>query len=225
MFLFIDKKRGPTSHDIVDKVRKIAGKKKVGHAGTLDPMATGLLIIAVGRSSTKKLGTLTKDTSKTYLAEIFLGEERETHDAEGKVVKENKDFPRPDKVLVETLLDEFKGEIEQLPPKYSAIKVGGKKAYDLARKGKEVKLKKRKVTIYDIRPISYNYPILKVKLEVSAGTYIRAFARDLGKEIGSGAYLKNLKRTKIGKYSVKEAVRVDILTKTNWRRYAKELTI
>lgn len=225
MFLLIDKEKGLTSHDVVNAVRRITDEKRVGHAGTLDPMATGLLIVAVGRPSTKKLGPLIKDTSKTYLAEVFLGEERDTHDSEGKVVKKKKNFPKPDKALIESLLDEFKGEIKQTPPKYSAIKIKGKKAYELARKGKEVKLDKRDVTIHDIRLVSYNYPILEVKLEVSAGTYIRAFARDLGREIGSGAYLKNLRRTKIGKYSVKEAAKLDKLTKENWKQCAKELAL
>lgn len=225
MFLLIDKKKGPTSHDVVARVRRITGDKKVGHAGTLDPMATGLLMVGVGRDSTKKLGKLTKGTSKAYLAEIFLGEERNTHDSEGKVVVEKKGFPKPKKALIESLLEELKGEIKQAPPKHSAIKVKGKKAYELAREGKEFSLKKRKVTIYDIRLVSYNFPILKIRVEVSAGTYIRALARDIGREIGCGAYLKNLRREKIGRYLVKEAVRLDGLTKDNWRQYTRELSI
>jgi tRNA pseudouridine55 synthase len=225
MFLLIDKEKGLTSHDIVDEVRKITGERKVGHGGTLDPMATGLLIVAVGRESTKKLGVLTKNTSKTYLADIFLGEERDTHDAEGKVVEKKKDFPAPAESLVENLLSGFKGETEQMPPKYSAIKIGGKKAYDLARKGEDVLLEKRKITIHDIRLVSYNFPVIKIKTEVSAGTYIRALARDIGREIGFGAYLKNLRREKIGKYSVDEAVKLSDLNKDNWRDFAKELSI
>jgi tRNA pseudouridine55 synthase len=225
MFLLIDKKKGPTSHDVVGRIRKITGEKKVGHAGTLDPMAAGLLIVGVGRDSTRKLGKLAKGTSKTYLAEIFLGEERDTHDSEGKVVEKKKDFPKPKKASIKNLLGDFKGETEQLPPKYSAIKVKGRKAYELARKGKEFRLGKRKVTIHDIRIVSYNFPVLKIRLEVSAGTYIRAFARDIGRGIGCGAYLKNLRREKIGKYSVKEAVRIGELTKENWRQYARQLSI
>jgi tRNA pseudouridine55 synthase len=225
MFLLIDKPKGITSHDVIDKVRGLTGEKKVGHAGTLDPMATGLLIVAISRSSTKLLGSLTKDTTKTYLAEINLGEERDTHDLEGKVVRQKDNFSKPDKVLIESLLKKFKGEIMQAPPKYSAIKVGGQKAYELARKGKKVKLSERQVVIHDIRLVSYNYPILKIKTEVSAGTYIRALARDIGREIGSYAYLRNLRRTKIGKYSVKEAVKLKDLTNNNWKDYLKELGI
>jgi tRNA pseudouridine55 synthase len=225
MFLLIDKPAGITSHDVVDEVRRITGERKVGHGGTLDPMATGLLIVAVGRSSTKQLGTLINKTSKTYLAEMFLGEERDTHDIEGVAVEKKNNFPKPKKAPLKKLLEEFKGEIEQIPPKHSAIKVGGTKAYKLARKGKEVNLPRRKVTIYDLRLVSYKFPILKIKAEVSSGTYIRALARDIGRRIGSGAYLTSLRRTKIGKYSVNEAVTLDKLTKGNWKEYTKDLDI
>lgn len=225
MFLLIDKPKGITSHDVVDRVRGITGIRKVGHAGTLDPMATGLLIVGVGRESTKKLGILINKTSKTYLADVFLGEERDTHDEEGVVIEKKEGFPKPEKIVLAKLLDEFKGEIEQVPPKHSAIKIKGQKAYKLARKGKKVELKKRKVRIHDIRLVSYEFPILSLKVEVSSGTYIRALARDIGRKVGSGAYLKSLRRTKIGKFSVKQAVKLDNLDSNNWEKYSKNLVI
>ncbi len=204
MILLIDKPKGITSHDVVNIVRRKTGERRVGHAGTLDPNATGLLIVAVGREDTKKLGDLTKNTSKEYLAEITLGEERDTDDPEGKVVVKN-DQIIPTESEISKVLAEFNGKIEQIPPSYSAIKINGKKSYDLARSGKSFKLKTREVTIYSISDVQYSYPILKCRLLVSSGTYIRSIARDLGKKLGTGGYLSNLRRTKIGQYKVEDA--------------------
>ncbi len=209
MFLLIDKPKGITSHDVVDKVRKVTGEKKVGHAGTLDPNATGLLIVGVGRESTKKLGKIAKDTKKTYEAEIFLGEERNTDDVEGVVISKAKGFLPPGENEIEKIVASFEGEQMQTPPVYSALKIKGKKAYELARKGKEVKLKPRKVVIYSIKLVSYKFPILEIETTVSSGTYIRALARDIGKKLSSGAYLKNLRRTRIGKFDIKKAKKLE----------------
>ncbi len=203
MFLLLDKPKGITSHDVVDEVRKITGERRVGHAGTLDPNATGLLIVGVGRDSTKKLGEITLNTKKTYEAEIFLGETRDTDDSEGRILRQNSLRPRLEEIKY--VLQFFVGEQMQMPPAYSAIKLKGKKAYELARAGKEVGLKPRKVTIYNIHLVSYDYPILKVTTEVSSGTYIRALARDLGEKLGCGAYLKELRRNKIGNFTVEQA--------------------
>lgn len=208
MFLLIDKPKGVTSHDVVDEVRKITAEKRVGHAGTLDPNATGLLIIGVGRDSTKHLGKIAKDTKKTYEAEIYLGEERDTDDREGVVVKKSKGVLPPEEVEIRLILTTFLGEQEQTPPVYSAIKIKGKKAYELARKGKKVDIKPREIVVYSIKVVDYKYPLLKIKTTVSSGTYIRALARDVGKRLGMGAYLKNLKRTKIGEFDLKEAVKL-----------------
>lgn len=205
MLLLIDKPKGITSHDVVDKVRKITGERRVGHAGTLDPNASGLLIVAVGREDTKKLGELTKNTRKVYEAEIFLGEERDSDDSEGKVIKSTNKITHPKASDINRVLKEFTGSIEQLPPIYSAIKIKGKKAYELARKGKQVNLEPRKVTIYSIKLLDYVYPLIKMTCEVSAGTYIRALARDIGRKLGTYGYLKGLRRTKIGKFSVEKA--------------------
>jgi tRNA pseudouridine55 synthase len=204
MFLLIDKPKGITSHDVVDEVRKITGERRVGHGGTLDPNATGLLVVGVGRESTKGLSEIAQHTKKTYEAEIFLGETRDTDDVEGKVLSHNIDVI-PSDGNVQDVIQSFIGEQMQMPPSYSAIKLRGKKAYELARSGKEVILEPRRVTIYSIELIDYSYPLLKMTVEVSSGTYIRSLARDIGEKLGVGAYLKNLRRTKIGKFSVEQA--------------------
>jgi tRNA pseudouridine55 synthase len=223
MFLLINKPKSITSHDVIYFVRNITSVKKVGHAGTLDPNATGLLIVGVGRNSTKKLGWLTKDTKKEYEAEIFLGEERDTDDCEGKVVSKKNNVSAPKKTLLNKTLTSFKGKQKQIPPSYSAIKIKGKKAYELARKGKQMSLKERDVTIHSIELLEYKYPVLKIKTMVSSGTYIRALARDIGKQLGCGAYLRNLKRTKIGDFNLKNAVDMNNLTTDNWENFAIEI--
>ena len=223
MFLLINKPKGITSHDVIYHVRKITSEKKVGHAGTLDPNATGLLIVGVGRSSTKKLGWIAKDTKKTYEAEIFLGEERDTDDSEGQIVSETSDFQAQNATLLNELLMSFKGKQKQMPPIYSALKVKGKKAYELARKGQKVSLKERDVIIYSIELLQYKYPILRIRTTVSSGTYIRALARDIGKQLGCGAHLRNLKRTKIGNFDIENATDMDKLTSNNWKNFVIEI--
>jgi len=218
MFLLIDKPKGMTSHDVVDRVRKISGKRKVGHAGTLDPNATGLLIVGVGREATKKLGEIAQNTKKTYEAEIFLGEERDTDDVEGVAVSKAKGLLPPGKNEIEKILASFVGKQMQLPPAYSALKIKGEKAYERARRGEELKLKPRQVTIYSIKLVSYRFPILEIETTVSSGTYIRALARDIGRKLSCGAYLKNLRRTRIGKFDVKKAVALERLTKESLKK-------
>jgi tRNA pseudouridine55 synthase len=223
MFLLINKPKGITSHDVIYFVRKVTAEKKVGHAGTLDPNATGLLIVGVGRSSTKKLGWIAKDTKKTYEAEIFLGEERDTDDSEGEIISETSDFQAQNATLLKKTLMSFKGKQKQMPPIYSALKIKGKKAYEFARKGKKVVLKERDVVIHSIELLQYKYPVLIIRTTVSSGTYIRALARDIGKQLGCGAYLRNLKRTKIGDYNLVDAKDMDELTSNNWKNFAIEI--
>jgi len=213
--LLIDKPKGITSHDVIYKLRKITGIKKIGHAGTLDPNASGLLIVAITREFTKKLGDLSKKTKKQYIAELTLGEERDTHDIEGKVTNTSNNVP--DIHTIKNILSNFEGKISQIPPKHSAIKINGKKAYDLARSSKEFELKPREVTIYTIKIIDFTYPILKLEIDCSSGTYIRALARDIGRDIGSFAYLSNLRRTMIGDYSVSNAHKLDTINADNWQ--------
>lgn len=219
MLLLIDKPKGITSHDVVDKIRKITGIKKVGHGGTLDPNATGLLIIGITREGTKKLGDISKNKTKEYIAEIYLGEVRSTDDEEGEIIDQRNLIKKPQKDKILNILDSFLGKQKQQPPVFSAIKVKGKKAYDLARKGKEVNLEERDIEIHSIELIDYSFPLLKIKTTVSSGTYIRAIARDVGEKLGTGAYLKNLRRTKIGEYTIDNAVELSKLSKDNWKEY------
>lgn len=219
-FLLIDKPKGITSHDVIYKLRKITGVRRIGHGGTLDPNATGLLIVGVGRENTKKLGDITKNTNKEYVGEIVLGKTSETDDAEGRIIHTHHTKALPYNEISK-VIDNFVGEIEQVPPQFSAIKIKGKKAYQLARKGKTVKLKSRKVVIYSIKVLEYKYPELTIKCEVSSGTYIRALARDIGEYLKTGAILENLRRIKIGNYDIKHAVELDELSADNWEGYLR----
>lgn len=218
MFLLVNKPQGITSHDVIYRLRKITNIKKIGHGGTLDPLATGLLIVGITRAATKHLGEITNNYHKKYLAEITLGENRTTDDAEGEIIQKF-NVPNLKKDDILKVLKKFKGEIKQLPPAYSAIKINGKKAYDLARRGKSVDLKQRVVNIYNVKLKSFNNNIISIEFEVSSGTYIRSLARDIGKELKTGAYLSQLKRTQIGDFKLKNAVDLNDLTKENWQSF------
>lgn len=205
--LLINKPKSWTSHDVVAKVRNIlskqAGKKiKVGHTGTLDPMATGLLVLVVG-NYTKRAAEFSK-LDKTYEAAIKLGETSSTGDSEGE--KTFVSDKKPDEISIKNAIAQNIGTLEQMPPAYSAIKIGGQKAYDLARKGKEVKLEPREITIYEITDIKYDYPLVSFTTKVSSGTYIRSLARDIGQKLGTGAYLTELKRTQVKNFSLEKAI-------------------
>lgn len=198
---------------MVAKLRKITGNKKIGHGGTLDPMATGLLVIGVG-DATKQLEQFVQG-DKTYLATIMLGASSTTDDDEGEISPMS--FRRtPESSSVEMVLKKFIGTQEQLPPVYSAIKTDGKKAYEQARAGKEVERKSRLITVHSIEVIKYDYPELEIRSSVSKGTYIRALARDIGKQLGTGGYLTALRRESVGPYSVKDAYSLSELA-LNWQ--------
>lgn len=205
--VILDKPSGVTSHQVVGKLRRLLGIRKIGHAGTLDPMATGVLILGVGRA-TRLLGHLALH-DKRYLATVRLGERSNTDDADGEVeaVAPAGHITREQ---LEAALEPMRGDIEQVPSTVSAIKVGGKRAYDLAREGKEVELKSRKVTIsrldvVDVRSDGATLD-LDIDVECSSGTYIRAIARDLGETLGVGGHLTKLRRTRIGNYDIADAV-------------------
>lgn len=206
--LLINKPSGWTSFDVVAKVRgqlkREAGLKKVkvGHTGTLDPLATGLLIIVVG-SYCKRASEFSK-LDKVYEVTMELGQTSTTGDNEGEKTVVSADVPR--KEALEAVLEEFTGDIMQTPPIYSAIKVDGQRAYKLAREGKPFKLEPRPVTIYQISNIKYLYPKVSFTTTVSSGTYIRSLVEDIGKELGVGAYMSDLRRTEVGKYSVRDAL-------------------
>ncbi len=216
--LLVDKPAGWTSFDVVAKIRgrirrqyTEKGEKptkrqlRVGHAGTLDPFATGLLIILLG-DGTKKAGEFLK-LDKVYEATFHLGETSNTGDIEGEITAVS-DLVPTEKAVLEAL-EGFKGEITQVPPAFSAIKVGGVRAYKLAHKGQEVDIPSRTVTIYDIELLDYSYPEVKIRTHVSSGTYIRTLGEDLGKVLGTGAYCSQLRRTKIAGYDIADAKTLD----------------
>ena len=200
----IYKPAGPTSHDMVDRVRKLSGIKRVGHAGTLDPFAEGVLIVAVGREYTKQLGKFLKQ-DKTYRAVIHLGAESDTGDPTGNIIEVQPQL-KPALKEVREILKQFKGEIEQIPPAFSAIKIKGRKAYELARKGIRLDLKPRKVRIYTIKILKYRWPYLEIETRVSSGTYIRSLAKDIGQALKTGGYLKKLIRTKIRRFNIEKSL-------------------
>jgi len=202
------KPAGLTSHDVIDRLRRKTGIKKIGHAGTLDPLAKGVLVVAVGRQATKQLGDIVAK-EKEYLATVRFGQNSSTDDEEGKKTKikyhkipENKDIIKA--------LAKFKGMISQKPPIYSAIKVKGRAAYKYARKGKTLDLKIRKVNIYDIEVLKYRWPDLQLKIICGAGVYIRSIARDLGEVLGVGGYLYELERTRVGDFTKQKALSYNI---------------
>ncbi len=198
------KPKGPTSYDIVEKIKRITGEKKVGHAGTLDPLARGILVIAVGREFTKKISSEVKK-EKEYLAKIKLGMNSPTDDEEGeKEIIDVKEEPSLESI--KKIVYKFKGYILQVPPKFSAVKVKGQKAYKLARKGKEVELKSRKVEVKEIEILDYKLPYLKLRFVTGSGVYIRSLARDIGRELGTGGYLYDLERTRVGDFTKEKCV-------------------
>lgn len=214
--LLIDKPHDWTSFDVVNYVRKIIaqseGKKpkqiKVGHTGTLDPLATGLVVLLVG-NYTKRAPELTK-LDKTYEVVMKLGETSTTGDDEGKKTKVSD--KKPIQAAVEQALQKFTGNVMQTPPVFSAMKINGQRAYKLAREGKEVKLEPRPVKIYKIELTDYKYPFVRFTCEVSSGTYIRSLVEDLGKELGTGAYMSDLRRTKVGEFDIKNTLPVKNLS-------------
>jgi tRNA pseudouridine55 synthase len=219
-FILINKPSGPTSHDIVDALRRITGVRKIGHAGTLDPFASGLLILGVGREATKKLSVFLKQ-DKEYTGKIKLGAVSTTYDRDGEI----RLVQGAEAVMwseIKNVLTKFVGSIEQVPPAFSAKKIKGKKLYELARTGIEVKLKPVSVIIYSIKLLNYDWPFLEIRVKCSSGTYIRSLAHDIGRSLGCGGYLEELCRTKIGKFSLNEAVEISRLNPRNWQEFLRE---
>ena len=210
--LVINKPAGPTSHDIVNKIRKITGIKKVGHAGTLDPFAEGVLIILIGK--TTKLQSKFMEMEKTYIGTLKLGETTDTYDVTGKIEKTNYELRIKNNEIRKTL-KAFVGEIKQTPPIYSAIKIKGQSAYKLARRGEKPKIKPRKVKIYKIKTLNYKWPYLKIEINCGKGTYIRSLAHDIGKKLGCGAYLEKLTRTEIEKFNIRKSIKLEKLNSRN----------
>ncbi len=213
--LNIDKPSQMTSHDVVAKVRRYTKTKKVGHAGTLDPLATGVLVICVGRAT--RLSEYVMHTTKRYQARVHLGVTTDTYDAEGTVLQE-RDANHITREMVEAALTHFVGDIAQVPPMYSAIKQGGRKLYELARAGEIVERPARQVTIAQLTVLDWSPPHFTLDVECSAGTYIRSLAYDLGEILGVGAHLAGLIRTASGVFRLEEAIQLDsLLDNPNWQ--------
>lgn len=220
--ILVNKPVGMTSHDVVNVVRRLTGEKRVGHAGTLDPLADGLLIVLVGRENTRRQSEFL-GLDKEYVAEVTFGAVSETYDAEGPF-RDERDTSGLTEAAVQESLADFLGEIEQTPPVHSAIKVGGKKLYREARAGRadQLVIPKRQVTVFEAELLEFTpgeagpdgpgtSASARLRFHVSKGTYIRSLAHDLGQALGVGAFLSGLTRTRIGEFSLEEAVTLEEL--------------
>lgn len=210
--LVIDKPTGPTSFDIVARVRRDLRVKKAGHCGTLDPAAGGVLLVVVGRAT--RLAEYTAKYKKTYEAVVRLGVSTDTDDGEGEIISEN-EVPTLSVEDIEAVLTVFTGEIEQRIPAYSAVKISGERLYKKARRGEEIKTPLRKVTVYDIKLVGFNPPELTINVVCAGGTYVRALARDIGEKLGCGAHLSRLTRTSVGPYRLDVACPPETVSELN----------
>lgn len=216
-FLNVNKPPSVTSHDVVAKVRRGLGLKKVGHAGTLDPLATGVLVLCIGAAT--RLSEYVMQSSKRYRARVHLGITTDTYDAEGAVQRE-RDISGITRGEVERQLAAFVGEIAQVPPMYSAVKQGGRKLYELARAGQTVERQARIVTIERLETLDWSPPEFTLDVVCSAGTYIRSLAHDLGEALGVGAHLAGLVRVTSGSFTLDDAVALDtLLASEDWQQY------
>lgn len=204
--LLIDKKLDWTSFDVVRKIRNITKSKKVGHAGTLDPLASGLLIICTGKH-TKKINEFL-NLDKTYTGRFVIGSTTPSHDLETEI-ENTKSISGINKNEVEKIVNSFLGIQLQRPPKYSAVKIDGKRAYELARKEQDVKIKEKEIKINEFKILNFSSPVIEFYISCSKGTYIRSLARDIGLKLGCGAYLSELRRTKIGNFDVDDASTIE----------------
>ena len=211
--LIINKPKDYTSHDIVNIVRKKLNTKKVGHTGTLDPNATGVLPILVGTAT--KISKYLIEHEKTYIATIKLGKKTDTGDSEGNVIEEDTNLKSISKEEIDTILRKFIGKQNQIPPMYSAIKVDGKKLYEYAREGKTVELQPREIEIIDISLIEYQKDEIKFSVRCSKGTYIRTLCEDIAKELGTIGYMKELQRTSVNEFNIENSISLEELEDIN----------
>lgn len=213
--LNFDKPEGLTSRDVVNVVQRLVRPHKVGHAGTLDPMATGVLLVCIGKAT--RLIPMLQSSPKTYVAEFQLGQVSATDDSSGDVEVSNVELqgPPPTQEDVERELKSFQGTIDQVPPKFSAVKVNGHRAYKKAREGEDVELSAKKVTIHQIELLDYKWPRVVVSIECGSGTYIRSIARDLGEQLGCGGLMSGLQRTQIGEFSSSNGISLDDINAEN----------
>lgn len=200
--LLIDKPIGKTSFSLVSALRRILGVRKIGHAGTLDPFATGVMVLLIGRDMTR-LSDRFLCEDKEYIAQVYLGASTDTHDCDGKVTSTSPLIPSEEEI--HEILQKFQGQTEQIPPMHSAKKVNGKKLYELARKGKVIE--RRPVTVnLETKFLKYEYPYLDIHVKCSKGTYIRTIADDMGKLLGCGAHLSALRRTRSGQFKIEDCL-------------------
>lgn len=204
--LNVYKEKGYTSHDVVAKLRGIVKQKKIGHTGTLDPDAEGVLPVCLGKAT--KLCELLTDKDKTYQTVLILGKVTDTQDISGQVLEEQKVDSLTEEEVKKVILG-FVGEQDQIPPMYSALKVNGKKLYELAREGKEIERKARRITIHEIRILEMNLPEIKMEVTCSKGTYIRTLCHDIGQQLGCGGCMKELIRTRVERFDIKDSIRLD----------------
>jgi len=202
--LLVDKSPGPTSHDVVEAARNALRTRRIGHTGTLDPFASGLLVLCVGRAT--RLSEYFHLPDKRYEAELLLGRETTSHDPEGEVVAESRAWRGLTLNRVGDVLRGFEGVIDQRPPALSAKRIGGRRAHALVRQGADVRLSPRRITIHSLRILRFDPPVLRLAARVSTGTYMRSLARDLGRELGCGAHLTVLRRTAIAELSAADAI-------------------
>ena len=203
--LLVDKPAGVTSFDVIRKLRRTTGIKKIGHAGTLDPLASGLMLLLFG-SATKQAQQFSK-LDKRYLATVRFGFTSTTGDEEGEKIAVSDQ--EPSEADLSAALQKLTGQIEQIPSAYSAIKIGGQEAYKRVRRGETVEMPSRTVQVYEAKLLSYKYPVAEIEWHVSSGTYVRTLAEDLGKLLESGAYLGGLIRTKVGEFDLTQAVKME----------------
>lgn len=217
--LNIDKPGGITSHDVVNRIRALSGVRRVGHAGTLDPLATGVLLLCVGRAT--RLVEYLVGQRKCYEATVRLGQTTNTYDTEGEVVAE-RPYHHITRNALATALEQFRGTIQQRPPIYSAIKKEGQPLYKLARQGIEVDVPLRTVTLYELELLVWDLPQVDLRVACSSGTYIRSLAHDLGEALGCGGHLAALRRTAIGSFNDQEAVPLATLSRENLPDYLQK---
>ncbi len=209
MLYLINKPSGISSHDVIYRMRKALGIKRIGHAGTLDPLASGLMIVATGTDT--KLLEYVVGLDKRYTCTAQMGGTSSTYDSEGEIIPtENVTIPTAQDI--KRVVQEFTGDIEQTPPQHSAVKIQGRKAYEYAREGQTVKIPSRMISIYSIEIENYQYPTLAIKTHVSSGTYIRTLIHDIGQRLNCGAYITKLERTSVGNCQLEEAIQLSELT-------------
>ena len=219
--LVVDKPVGLTSHDVVEIIRKGTNIRRAGHTGTLDPRASGVLVVLVGPAV--RLSEFVSASDKRYQAIIKLGGATDTYDADGRFTGQSDTPVNVTEAQFNEVLQTFVGEIEQIPPPFSAVKVGGRKAYELARAGEEVELAPRKINVFHLEVLEWAPPEVVIDVHCSSGTYVRSLANDLGTQLGCGAYLVGLRRTKSGRFTLRDATPLRKLQETfttgNWYQY------